>query len=167
MAFFRSDDGSRLDPRGGSANPVDRAPVGDRMGLELSNLLLAAYMTGVIWVVQLVHYPLFAAVGAAAWPAYEATHRRRVTVVVGPPMLAQPVVAAALLAERPGLPSALNLGLTASLLLFTVAVFGRLHDRLGITFIPSVHRRLLRLNALRTAAWTAQTAVSVALLVTA
>jgi hypothetical protein len=162
-----------------SADPSERSPAGcprcrlrDRatalartgaVELALANLVLAAYMSGVIWLVQVVHYPLFAAVGAPQWTAYEAAHRRRITVVVGPPMLAQPLVAGALLAARPGVAAALNLALTAGLLLVTVVVFGRLHGRLERAWSPAAHRRLLRLNALRAVAWTAQLVLAVAL----
>ena len=62
------------------------------MTLATLNLALAAYMAGVIWVVQVVHYPLMLRVPAAAWPAYEAAHRTRITVVVLVPMVAQLVV---------------------------------------------------------------------------
>ena len=133
------------------------------MELAVANLVLAAYMTGVIWVVQVVHYPLFAAVGRPGWHAYEAAHRRRITAVVGPVMLAQAVVAVALVADRPGLPAALNLGLALGLLAATVTLFGALHARLERGWDGAAHRRLLRLNAVRAAAWTAQLAVAVAL----
>ena len=137
------------------------------MGLELANFALAAYMTGVIWIVQVVHYPLFAAVGQAQWAAYEAAHQRRITVVVGPPMLVAPLVAAALLAQRPGVLTGVNLGLAAGLLLVTVAVFGRLHTGLEATWSAEAHRRLLRLNGVRAVAWTAQAAVAAALVAAA
>jgi len=137
------------------------------VGLELANFALAAYMTGVIWIVQVVHYPLFAAVGAAQWPAYEAAHRRRITAVVGPPMLAAPVVAAALLAARPGVLAGVNLALTAGLLLATALVFGRLHQELETTWSAEAHRRLLRLNGVRAVAWTGQAAVAAALVAAA
>ena len=137
------------------------------MGLALANLVLAAYMAGVGWVVQVVHYPLFAAVGAEQWVAYEAAHRRRITVVVGPPMLAAPVVAAALLADRPGLLAAGNLALAAGLLVATATVFGRMHAGLEAAWSDAAHRRLLRLDAARTGAWTAQVAVAVVLAATA
>jgi hypothetical protein len=43
------------------------------------------FMTGVIWFVQVVHYPLMARVGAAGFPDYEAAHARLTGyVVVGP-----------------------------------------------------------------------------------
>jgi hypothetical protein len=132
--------------------------------LAVANLVLAAYMTGVIWVVQAVHYPLFAAVGRPGWPDYEAAHRRRITPVVGPAMLAQAAVAVALVLGRPGLPAAVNLALALGLLASTVTVFGALHERLAGGWDGAAHRRLLRLNAVRAVAWTAQVAVAIALI---
>lgn len=46
-------------------------------------------MVGLIWFVQVVHYPLFAAVDAAESPVYARLHQRRTTWVVGPPMLVE------------------------------------------------------------------------------
>ncbi len=57
------------------------------------------FMTGVIWVIQLVHYPLFDRVGDAQFAGYEASHVARVTWVVGPPMLAEAFTALALLSS--------------------------------------------------------------------
>ena len=133
------------------------------MALPVANLVLAAYMTGAIWVVQAVHYPLFAAVGRAGWAEYEAAHRRRITPVVGPAMLAQTGVAAALAVRDPGVLATLNLALVAALLLATVTVFGALHERLGRRWDGVAHRRLLALNAVRAVAWTAQLAVAIVL----
>jgi len=133
------------------------------MGLEAINLALAAYMTGVIWVVQLVLYPSFAEVGEREWSAYHAAHARRITPVVAPVMLAHPLVATALLLDRPGPLAAVNLALAAGLLLVTAAVFARLHGRLT----PAAVRRLVRLNVLRTVAWTASAGVALALLLSA
>ena len=41
------------------------------------HLAATAAMTGLIWFVQVVHYPLFAAVGADQFVAYEVAHQRR------------------------------------------------------------------------------------------
>jgi hypothetical protein len=133
------------------------------MGLEAVNLALAAYMTGVIWVVQVVLYPSFALVGEADWAAYHAAHSRRITPVVAPAMLAHPLVALALLAERPGVLAAVNLALAGGLLLVTATVFARLHARLTRSTVD----RLVRRNAPRAVAWTANTGVALALLLSA
>jgi uncharacterized membrane protein len=129
------------------------------VALAAVNLALAAYMTGVIWVVQIVLYPLFAHVRAAEWPAYHAAHSRRITPVVAPAMLAHAIVATALLVERPDALAAVNLALAAGLLLVTATVFARLHGRLT----PAAVGRLVRLNALRAVAWTASAGVALAL----
>jgi hypothetical protein len=133
------------------------------MGLEAVNLALAAYMTGVIWVVQVVLYPSFALVGEAGWAAYHAAHSRRITPVVAPVMLAHPLVALALLAERPGALAAVNLALAGGLLLVTATFFAPLHARLTRSTVD----RLVRRNAPRAVAWTANTGVALALLLSA
>ena len=53
------------------------------------HLAATAVMTGLIWFVQVVHYPLFAAVGAEQFVAYEVAHQRRTSFVVGLPMLVE------------------------------------------------------------------------------
>ena len=53
----------------------------------LLNVLSTWYMVGLIWFVQIVHYPLFEKVEAAHFPVYQKYHQRLTTFVVGPPML--------------------------------------------------------------------------------
>ena len=61
--------------------------------MPLSDLLifmhLAAtlFMTGLIWFVQVVHYPLMAQVPKQHFKAFQQAHVTRTTWVVGPPML--------------------------------------------------------------------------------
>jgi hypothetical protein len=129
------------------------------MVLEAVNLALAAYMAGVIWVVQVVIYPQLAQVRPSDWPAYHAAHARRITPVVAPAMLAHPLVATALLVDRPGPLAAVNLALAAGLLLVTATVFARLHD--GLT--QAAAGRLVRRNVLRTVGWTTSAGVALAL----
>lgn len=131
--------------------------------MELANLVVAAAMGGVIWMVQLVHYPLFALVGEAGWRAYEVAHQRRITWLVGPLMLSAAALSLALLAERGGALAAANAALACGLLLATVLVYAPLHGRLAHGFDAALLARLVRLNWLRTAAWTAQVAVAAAM----
>lgn len=126
-----------------------------------ANLIVAAFLCGLIWTIQLVHYPLFAAVGRDAWPAYEDEHRRRITPLVLPVMAANVVLAVLLVAQEHSAARVLNLALAGSLFVATGAVFGRMHVRLTEAWDDALHRRLVRLNWLRTAGWTAQVAVAV------
>jgi len=58
-------------------------------------------MTGLIWFVQVVHYPLLSAVGASGFAAYHAAHSRLTTLVVGPLMLVEAAGAIWIVMERP------------------------------------------------------------------
>ncbi len=52
--------------------------------LPLAHLLATALLPGLIWFVQVVHYPLFAAVGQEGFHAYERQHQRLKAFVVAP-----------------------------------------------------------------------------------
>jgi hypothetical protein len=134
------------------------------MTLIVANLIVASALAGLIWTIQLVHYPLFAFVGAQAWSAYGAQHRRRITWLAAPLMTANVGIAVAALATAPSPLRAVNAGLSLGLFGATGLVFGRLHARLERTASERDIRRLLRANWARTAAWTLQVAVAAALL---
>ena len=68
----------------------------------LGHITATLYMTGLIWFVQIVHYPLFSRVGNAEFPAYEQRHTVLTTWVVGPPMLVEGITALILFWLRPG-----------------------------------------------------------------
>ena len=53
------------------------------------HLAATAAMFGLIWFVQVVHCPLFAAVGGDGFVSYETAHRRRTVFAVGPLMAAE------------------------------------------------------------------------------
>jgi hypothetical protein len=54
------------------------------MTLLLFNLLTTSMLAGLIWFVQVVHYPLFEEIGEAGWKRYHDHHARRTTTVVAP-----------------------------------------------------------------------------------
>lgn len=126
--------------------------------LWLAHLAATLFLVGLIWVVQVVHYPLFANVGADHFGDYGRRHARLITWVVAPTMLTEGVTAGLLFAVRPPGLSVPVLVVAAGLL---VVVWGSTwlvqipcHDRLGRGFDPATHRRLVRTNWVRTAAWT-------------
>ena len=125
--------------------------------LFLAHCAVTLYMTGVIWFVQVVHYPLFASVGAAEFSAYEQRHTTLTTWVVAPPMLVELATALLLVWFRPQGVS--NLQAWSGLILltiiwgFTFLVQVPCHEVLSKEFDAAVHRRLVWTNWLRTAAW--------------
>ena len=61
----------------------------------------SAAMCGLIWFVQIVHYPLFARTDATHDPGYAAENQRRTAPVVLPPMLVEAATAAWLVVSPP------------------------------------------------------------------
>lgn len=124
----------------------------------------SAAMCGIIWFVQLVHYPLFGRLPADA-AGYCAAHGRITPRVVLPPMLAEAATAAWLAIWPPaaiGRGSALvGLGLVAVAWASTLLVQMPLHGRLGREGpAAATVAALVRSNWLRTAAWTARAALA-------
>ena len=126
----------------------------------LAHLAVTCFLAGLIWVVQLVHYPLFGAVERSGFAAFEAEHSKRITWIVAPSMALEAVLGVSLLllpaAEVARGPAWLGLGLLAVVWGSTAFVQVPCHQRLGAGYDAAVHRRLVRTNWLRTAAWTAR-----------
>jgi len=140
-------------------------------GLLALHLLATAAMAGVIWFVQLVHYPLFHLVGPDRFVEYEASHQRRTALVVGPLMAVEGVTAlavAAVLRQEVGLILPLvGLVLLAVIHLSTVALQVPAHTALSDGYDRSVVRRLVDTNWIRTAGWTLRTLVAALMVIRA
>ncbi|MFN0123206.1 MAG: hypothetical protein ACKV2V_22110 [Blastocatellia bacterium] len=123
----------------------------------LGNAAATLMMAGLIWQVQLVHYPLFAHVGREGFSAYEYAHTSRITLVVGPLMLVETVTAGLLLLYRP---AGIGMGVAvAGVALVCLIWFSTWflqvpqHNLLTAGFDVEAHRILVATNWLRTAAW--------------
>ena len=125
--------------------------------LLLIQFTATALMTGIIWFVQIVHYPLFGKVPAGGFTDYEQSHTVRTGVVVAPLMLLELATAASLpllhtpLSFTPIYLAALGcLALIwASTFLIQVPLHGLLEKRHDATAI----RRLVATNWIRTVLW--------------
>ena len=129
------------------------------------------YLTGLIWLVQSVHYPLFAFADRAHFGTFVQAHGRAITPVVGPVMLLELVTAAWWLVERPpSVPwtwAAAGAGLVGVIWLSTIGLQVPLHGTLTRGFDADAHASLVATNWLRTLAWTARSAMLALLLLRA
>lgn len=124
-------------------------------------------LTGLIWTIQVVHYPLFAQVGRAEYRAYHARHMWLITWVAGPLMLAEVGSAGLLLWLREW--SAFFLASLAPLLMIwgsTLVHQVPIHDHLTNGYDESAIRRLVRTNWLRTIGWSVRALLVLLLLMT-
>jgi uncharacterized membrane protein len=127
-------------------------------------------MAGLIWMVQVVHYPMLARMSALSPVTAATDHQRRISFVVGPLMAVEGVTALVLLVERPATMGVAAAWLAASLLgialLSTVTVQVPLHSRLAEGHDQAAAQRLITTNWVRTAAWTGRGVVLAVVLVT-
>jgi hypothetical protein len=116
-------------------------------------------MTGLIWFVQVVHYPLFGLVVDPQHSEYARVHQGRTGWVVGPTMLLE--LGTALLLVVPGMRPArvgfgealVGLGLLVVVWASTGLLQVPLHGRLLRGLDEAVVRRLVGTNWIRTVAW--------------
>ena len=141
------------------------------MTLLVIHLVATAMMAGLIWFVQVVHYPLFDAVGAEQSVPYAHEHQRRTSYVVGPPMAAEGVTALLIFFRPPnGLGSVWPfIGLVLLGIVHASTVFLQVpqHARLAEAYAPARVRFLVRSNWVRTAGWTARAGLAAGLVIAA
>jgi hypothetical protein len=124
----------------------------------LINLLSTWTMVGVIWFVQIVHYPLLSVVPVQSAASVDVEHQRRTGWVVGAPMALEGVTTLALLVLVPegvawfvpwlaGIPLAVALGATIFLSVPR-------HERMAREPDAQVGKELVSTNWVRTIAWT-------------
>lgn len=126
----------------------------------LLNLLATWTMVGVIWFVQIVHYPLLAVVPVESAASTAVEHQRRTGFVVGPPMAIEGVTTLLLLWSRPDGVSVWLPWVAAVLLAValgsTVLLSVPRHERMARQPDAKVGRELVITNWPRTIAWTAR-----------
>lgn len=122
------------------------------------NAACAWLMTGIIWFVQIVHYPLFASTGKDMFMPYVNAHRQLTSYVVAGPMVLEITTALMLvfMAKREdSLPY--WIGLIAVIGIWGCTAFGSIpcHEKLCTAgFDEGVHKMLLTSNWVRTILWT-------------
>jgi hypothetical protein len=115
------------------------------------------YMVGFIWVMQVLHYPLFDRVGRDAFPRYETDHNRLFGLLVGPGVAVTLITIVALLITRP--PQVTSAVIVLEIVLFAVIIVSTAlwqapqHGKLAKGFDQGAYDFLIRSNWIRTAAW--------------
>ncbi|TWU66969.1 hypothetical protein [Crateriforma conspicua] len=126
----------------------------------LLNVASTWYMVGLIWVIQIVHYAMFDQVGEQNFQRYAVDHARRITPVVGIPMLIELATSAYLVYRPPPQLSVfwlwVGLVMVGLIWLSTAAIQVPCHDQLGRGFDADVCRHLVHSNWIRTVLWSAR-----------
>jgi hypothetical protein len=128
--------------------------------LLLLHFFVTSALTGLIWTIQIVHYPLFAQVGVDRFIAYEQSHSFRISTIVGPLMGVEFLSSLWILWKRPfGMSPILAIGAFVVLLfvhLTTIVFSVPAHNVLGRGFDDGALHKLVLSNWIRTIGWSAR-----------
>lgn len=125
----------------------------------ITHFAVTWFMTGLIWMVQIVHYPLFADIGRDDFVSYERKHSRAITFIVAPAMLLESASAVGLtwlLVETQMLLVFVNVALLIVIWGSTFLIQVPIHQKLELGFDETLHNRLVSTNWIRTICWTAR-----------
>jgi len=132
--------------------------------LLLTNLTISAILCGLIWTIQLVHYPSFLDVGPDQYVVFQQNHMKNISILVIPLMLLE--LGAGIYLQLEHLKENIHwLIYVASLLLLiiwvvTMFVASPLHGKLASQgYDKKGIQQLVNINWIRTVAWTLRTAI--------
>ena len=127
------------------------------MTIFLINIASTWFMVGLIWIVQIVHYPLFGYVDSKEFRTYHEKHKILISPVVGIVMIVELITAGILIFQIPkGIP---NWTAIVGIILLGVIWFSTLflqipyHNKLSSKFDENVLMMLVNTNWIRTICW--------------
>ncbi len=132
----------------------------------LINLFSSVFLCGLIWVIQLVHYPSFHYVNEDRFLEFHQFHNTRISVIVLPLMISE-LITSGLLWWPTNWISLHSIGfyLVIGIWLSTFLISVPLHGKLGDGKNDSLIIALVNTNWIRTFFWTAKALLSVLILI--
>ncbi|PIY11044.1 MAG: hypothetical protein COZ18_04750 [Flexibacter sp. CG_4_10_14_3_um_filter_32_15] len=121
-----------------------------------SNILVTAFLVGLIWFVQIVHYPIFKEVGKQNFHQFHVAHTVSTGKIVILPMLLELGLSFWLVWEEQSFFSIIALLITILLWILTAWIFVPLHGKLGDKakgYDLEIMKKLVFRNWFRTLFW--------------
>lgn len=162
---------SSLTGRSPSGVPLIETSASSWLWVTAIHLAATWFLVGLIWVIQVVHYPSFDAIERERYGAFQQRHMNGMGAVVGLPWLIEGIAVLAVFFTAPDRTSLVLAGiggvLEAIVIAVTVLRSIPAHERLTSGYDADAHRRLVQTNWLRTGAWSARGLIAIALVVLA
>lgn len=145
---------------------TNRLPIYHNMSHEtlfLDNACSSFFMAGLIWFVQVVHYPSFLDMEDSNFQQLHKNHVVRTGLVVVPPMLVELASSAMLVFFYTELPliNGVGFSLVLAIWLSTFLLQAPTHNRLQKKIDRSLVLRLIRTNWIRTVLWSLKALLSI------
>ena len=120
------------------------------------HLIATSVMVGVIWVIQLVHYPSFHFIELKQYTTFQRFHMSRISYVVIPAMLTELFTLILFIISTGKIDSLISIsGLLLILIwVMTAVFFSGVHQKLTLGYDKVIVDKLVKLNWGRTLLWT-------------
>ena len=123
------------------------------------NLLSTSVMVGVIWVIQLLHYPSFHFINDQKYIEFQHFHMQRISFIVIPVMLIELASALSLAYFFRFSLTIILLALLLGIWAITFIFFTNMHQKLTNGYDPIIVDKLVKINWSRTALWSLRLAI--------
>ena len=125
------------------------------------HLALASLMVGVIWVIQLVHYPSFRFTDREKYVSFQIFHMRKISFIVMPVMVLEFLSGLLLVLYHSNHESLLRISFILLLIIWLVTAlfFAQIHQKLSKGYDETLVRKLVSFNWIRTLLWTIRTII--------
>lgn len=124
--------------------------------LFYTNLAVTAVMTGLIWTIQLVHYPFFHRLEKENFNGHMDEHRKKISFIVLPVMLIELATCVGLVLMESSFRSAFVIGLLMLIIIWVSTAFLQVpsHSKLASGYSKKEADKLVKYNWIRTILWT-------------
>ena len=123
--------------------------------LLYTHVIATSIMVGLIWFVQLVHYPSFHYIDRDRYSSFHSFHTKSISKIVVPVMLLESVTAMLLLYGLQTIEALLSISFVILIIIWIVTgiFFTRTHRILLMGYNKNIINRMVGLNWIRTILW--------------
>ena len=122
------------------------------------HLVFTCIMVGVIWVIQLVHYPSFHFIDSSKYRSFQDFHMQKISFIVVPAMVLE--LASGLIVLylnfREAILVFISMIMLIAIWIITAVFFVNLHGKLTLGYDKLTVNSLVKINWLRTGLWTSR-----------
>jgi len=118
------------------------------------HLIITSALVGIIWLIQLVHYPGFKYLDSDLTRDFHKMHTSKITPIVAPLMCAEMGLTCIDIYKQPSAATVLHLALVIIIWLSTFMMQVPLHQKLTVEYDQKSINKLIKTNWIRTSAWT-------------
>ena len=129
--------------------------LGDHLSSMLFlHILSTAIMVGIIWVIQIVHYPSFHYIDKNRYVSFQNFHMNKISYIVIPVMSIEAISGIILLYNDQTVLFIISLIILLVIWTLTAFYFTRTHQLLASGYKKDIVRKLVQANWVRTGLWT-------------